>query len=318
MMDKINIYLQELPEARDWPEMLVQVDRTLHLESRSAWEYPVRACLAVGGSVEAALPGAAAVFCALTSIHLVDDMLDEDPDGDYRHLGPGAAANLSLAFQAAAHRCLDAAGLPDAAALEAQRLLAAMSLGTAWGQRLDAGAVAGGEEDYWRIVEAKTPPLFRFALAVGALLGGASLETARRLGGLGTLMGLMIQVNDDFGDAMQVPAAGDWQRPWNSLPMLFALTAEHAEREKFRRLCDRASDPAALREAHQVLFRCGAVSFCAYKMIEIGGQARELLALLPLVRPEALHELLEAQLQPFAGLLAAAGAAGSRVAATAG
>lgn len=308
MLSGIKSYLQGiLPEACGWPEFLALVDRTLHFESRSAWEYPVRACLAVGGSSEAALPGAAAVFCAVSSIHLVDDMLDDDPDGDYRRLGSGGAANLALALQAAAHRSLADAALPAASALELQRMLAAMSLGTAWGQRLDAQGVAS-EEAYWRVVEAKTPPLFRFALAGGALLGGASVETACRLGELGALMGRMIQVNDDFGDAMHVPAAGDWQRPWNNLPMLFALTAEHGERQAFADACRRVSEPEQLARAQRMLFRSGAVSYCAFKLIEMAAEARGRLADLRLVRPQALGALVDAQVQPFERLLAAAGA----------
>lgn len=317
MINKIKAQIEAMPEIGDWPELISVVDRTIHLESRSAWEYPVRACMAVGGAAEEALPGAAAVFCAVSSIHLVDDMLDDDPGGDFHDLGAGSAANLALAFQGAAHRLLADAPLIAESAVEAQRWLAQMSLVTAWGQRLDAGGVED-EEGYWRVVEAKTPPLFRFALGIGALLGGAPLEIARRLAGLGSLMGMIVQINDDFGDAMQSPAASDWQRPGNNLPMLFALTAEHGEREEFARLCRHVSDPEALERGQRILFRSGAVSYCAFKMLELAEQARALLASLPLVRPKPLAELLDAQIEPLDRLLAAVGAGSSGVDSAAG
>ena len=91
-----------------WPQMLSLTERVVHRDALSVWDYPVAACQAVGGESDAALAGAAAVFCSLISIHLVDDMLDDDPKGDYHRLGAGRAANLALAFQAAGHLLLEA------------------------------------------------------------------------------------------------------------------------------------------------------------------------------------------------------------------
>lgn len=306
MLERIQDQIRSLPEVRAWPELASIVDRSVHLESLSAWEYPLRACEAVGGRVEAALPGAAAIFCAVKSIHLVDDMLDEDPGGEYRHLGSGAAANLALALMGAAHRLLAAAPLPPESAVEAQRSLAAMNLATAWGQRQDAEG-ADGEDVYWRVVEAKTPPLFASALTVGALLGGASPARAGRLAELGALIGKLVQVNDDLGDALRTPAGADWRRPRNSLPLLYALTAEHGDREDFGRLVPRVTDPDSLLAAQRILFRSGAVSYCAFKIFKLADEGRALLGVLPLDRPEPLRDLLEAQVQPLDGLLSSLG-----------
>src|SRR5262245_26195930 len=111
--DRIKRHVRSLLVVSAWPHMIELAERAVHQETRSIWEYPFAACQAVGGEPEAALPGAAAIFCSLASIHLVDDMLDEDPAGDYRTLGAGNAANLALAYQAAAHRLLvDAAADP--------------------------------------------------------------------------------------------------------------------------------------------------------------------------------------------------------------
>ena len=51
------------------------VEHAVH-EEGSVWEYPAVACHAFGGIEEAALPAAAAVFCSVASIRLVDDILD--------------------------------------------------------------------------------------------------------------------------------------------------------------------------------------------------------------------------------------------------
>src|SRR4029079_16285767 len=125
------------------------IERTVRAEPQSIWEHPVLACRAVGGDAEAALPGSAAIVCSLVSIHLVDDILDEEPEGDYRELGTGPTANLAVAFQAAAHRVVDeAVPAPETqAALHA--VLARMTLATAYGPSLDLQGAAS-EGDYWR------------------------------------------------------------------------------------------------------------------------------------------------------------------------
>ena len=65
------------------------------------WKLPVIACQAAGESPEKAIPASAALACAQLSIILVDDMLDDDPRGEYRRIGYGNASNFANAFQAA-------------------------------------------------------------------------------------------------------------------------------------------------------------------------------------------------------------------------
>jgi len=287
-----------VPEVASWPQMKEIVGRAVHQDWRSLWDYPFIACRAVGGREEAVVPGAAAIFCALASVHLVDDMLDDDPAGDYHTLGVGTAANLALAFQAAGHSVLDDAGCDGALRAELQALFARISLATAFGQNLDTRDMRT-EDEYWETVEAKTPPLFGGAFYLGARLGGATAEVAAQLERLGGLIGLFIQVSDDLGDALKVPAGADWIRRFNNLAILYALTADHADREAFDRASRAAGDPDALAEAQQILVRSGAVSYCALKLIELSRQARDLLASTPLHAPQTIEHLLGVQMKPL-------------------
>lgn len=306
--ERMKQRLCAVPPIAAWPQMIDLIERAVHRESRSVWEYPVLACQAVGGSAEIALPGAAAVFCSIASIHLVDDMLDEDPSGDYRTLGAGAVANLALAFQAAAHRMLDEAAVEAETRALLQASLARMSLATAFGQNLDAGEL-GSEEEYWAVVDAKTPPLFASAFAIGALLGGAPVEVATQMEHLGYILGRFVQVSDDLADAMQSPASADWRRRTNNLPILFAMTADHADREQFVQLSTRADMPAALAAAQRVLIKSGAVSYCVFHLLELSHQARELLAEIPLEDHEPIARLLAAQMKPLERLFTMAATA---------
>jgi geranylgeranyl pyrophosphate synthase len=295
-----------MPEVAGWPQMTAIIGRAVHSPWRSLWDYAFIASRAVGGTDEAAVPGAGAVFCSLASVHLVDDMLDDDPKGDYHTLGVGNTANLALAFQAAAHRALDEAPGDGAMRAALQGNLAQMALATAYGQDLDVRGVRS-EEDYWRIVRAKTPPLFGSSFYLGARLGGAAEEVARDLERLGGQIGMFIQVSDDLSDAIKTPPGADWKRPYNNLPILFALTADHPEREAFEQLLDRPEDAEGIAAAQKILLSSGAVSYCALKLIELGREARELLARIPLPHPEPIAHLLQTHMRPLDRLFKSVG-----------
>jgi len=287
-----------VPEVAAWPQMAEMVGRATYEAWRSLWDYPFIACRAVGGREEAVLPAAAAIFCSLASVHLVDDILDDDPAGDYHRLGVGNTANMALAFQAAGHQVLDDPGMDGTVRCEIQTLFARSSLATAYGQNLDTRQMRT-EEDYWETVEAKTPPLFGAAFYLGARLGGATAEVASQLERLGGLIGLFIQVSDDLGDSLKTPAGADWIRRFNNLAILYALTADHPEREEFDRASANAADPESLATAQKILLSSGAVSYCALKLIELSRQARELLAHIPLHDPAPIEHLLGVQMEPL-------------------
>jgi hypothetical protein len=157
--DEIKNRVRNLSIVSSWPQMLALIERVVHRESLSVWEHPIAACRAVGGREADVIPASSALLCSLISIHLVDDMLDDEPYGDFRYLGVGRTANLALAFQAAGHRLLEEAEAPAAVRAALQSSFAQMSLATCLGQDLDSRELAS-EEEYWRVVGTKTPPLY--------------------------------------------------------------------------------------------------------------------------------------------------------------
>lgn len=304
-IEELRNRVRGLRQVASWPQMLELIERPVHREC-SVWTFPVAACRAVGGAEEAAIPAAAAVFCSVISIHLVDDMLDEDPRGDHWFLGVGPTSNLALAFQAAGHLLLDDLRIPQEIRPALQASFAEMSLSTCFGQGLDARE-AESEAEYWRIVESKTPPLFGEALRMGALLGGAPAEVADRLACLGRLLGRLVQISDDVTDALEAPARADWKRRGNNLPILYAMTAPHSDREDFLRLSKLVDEPEALAAAQKILLRSGAVSYCTLKLIEFSREVRDVLGRTQLHDPEPIDRLVDLQLQPLHRLLEAVG-----------
>jgi geranylgeranyl pyrophosphate synthase len=176
------------------------------------------------------------------------------------------------------------------------------------GQNLDAQNLSG-EENYWRVARAKSATCFGAAFHIGSLLGKASPETAERLYDFGFLVGEVIQIHDDLADALQSPASPDWTQGRNNLPILYALTADHPDRARLKALMPMIDDPQSLKAAHQILIRCGAVSYCAYHVLDRHQAARQILDSTPLVDPTPLLDPLARQIEPLVRLLEDKGAA---------
>ena len=305
-IERIRALVLALPEVAAWPEMAAKFERAASEAVVAGWRLPLLACQAVGGDVSAALSGAAAMACWAIGFMLVDDILDEDPRGEYVRSGVGPTANLALAFQAVAFRIVQQTPISALRRAATSASLASMSLTTALGQHWDAQDL-DGEEDYWRVVQAKSVPFHSTALQIGALLGSATPEVAQGLHDLGALLGEIVQIHDDLLDAFETPANPDWTQGRNNLAILYARTADHAQRDRFMALLSQIEDPQALREAQRILIRCGAVSYCAYHLIGRYQKARQLLAGIPLSDPAPMVDLLEQQIRPLVQWLQARG-----------
>jgi len=171
----------------------------------------------VGGRKrEIALDVACAIECIHTYSLIHDDLPCMDND-DFRRGKPSAHrkygeatavltgdALLTLGFQVIGtiperRKAADAATI-----LEAIRILAAAAGtgGLIAGQALDLSGSArtGNLDDVGRIHRNKTARLIAAAMDAGALVGGASMETRRRIRDAGTLAGEAFQIIDDVLD----------------------------------------------------------------------------------------------------------------------
>lgn len=304
-IEAIKDRLCAIPALAAWPEIAALLDRKIGRQSFNCWDYPGIAARAAGGETEHALPAAASIYCALLSIHLVDDLLDEDPRGLYHSWGVGKTANIAVALQAAAAEVL---AIDELSKIQVplQRCLARMCFSTAWGQQLDADD-RPGEERYWETIRLKTPPLFTCGLEMGALLGGATLQQSQEIAALGLPIGEMVQINDDLHDALEVPACPDWYRQGGNLAILYARLAPHPDRERFEQLRQLAGQEEALRTAQDLLIKSGSVSYCAYALIEAYKRSRKIIDGLAVADTAPLAELVESHIAPLLELLRSLG-----------
>ena len=298
-------FLLAIPAMQAWPELRTLLTQAATREPRH-WQLPVRACKAVGESADQATPAVAAIACAQISILLIDDMLDEDPRGEYHRAGPAKTANYAAAFQAAGLEALLGNKWQSNSKLSALQNINAMILVLALGQHLDAQASVD-EAVYWKVVEYKSASFFGTAFYLGALAGRASKTTITKLEQIGRLYGGMIQIHDDLNDSIAIPANPDWLQGRSPLPILFAKAVDHPERPRFLELCEAITDESALREAQDILVRCGAVSYCVDQLLRRYQSAKEILRTIELVRPDSIEGLLEEVVAPVWKLFDAIG-----------
>ncbi len=289
-------YLLRFPMFDAWHEMESILRRSASMRPRD-WNLPIHLCQALGKPPEKAIPASAALACAQISILLVDDMLDDDPRGEYHRIGYGRASNFALAFQAAGVDALLESRNSSKVKCEALNSLNQMMLKTALGQELDIKN-PDDEKSYWRVVENKSAPFYGCAFQLGALLADATTETANGVKGLGELYGEMIQIHDDLNDTMAVPANPDWLQERKPLPILFAKNVSHPERERFTWLCQNITSDGALHEAQEILIRCGAVSYCVDQLLRRHQTARTLLDEIQLPDKTTVDPLIQELVAP--------------------
>lgn len=298
----LRAYIADIPEIIEWSEVAERLYAAFAMPDHD-WRLPLRACLAVGGSAEQAIPGCIAIAASQMAIIVVDDILDNETDGYHVQAGTGPAANAALALLALALRIVDKADVAPACKSAVMTSLAQMNLRTAYGQHLDVQNLTG-EDNYWRVTETKSTPFYGCAYEIGALLGGADAKLAAELYDIGVILGELIQVEDDLTDVLKQPANADWNEGRNNLLIMYALQASHAERDRFAALRSQVADPDALEQAQQILVRCGAVSFAIYNLIVRNQTILARLADLSLTAPEYLTHMNTYYAEKLSAMLA--------------
>lgn len=250
-----------------------------------------------------ALDAAAANYCMLTSIHMVDDMLDNDPNGDYHRYGIGTCANMAIVWQTLGFQIIQQSTLSLQNKFAIIVSLNQMMLDTAIAQQKDVFGKSETEEDYWDKISAKTPPLFSSALFSGAIYGGATVSQASRVAALGVHIGKIIQISDDLSDIYQDRIEPDWTSPRNNLALLYCLEAEYNSKPLFLSLIDNIDSPEKLKQAQQIVTSSGALSYCIYHILALYKELKIQIEKLDLPRPDKLDRMAMGLINPSMELI---------------
>ena len=309
MLSDLKSRVLALPACQEWPEFRSLMERPQPPSEFPFWKLPVVVARAAGCEA-GAQACAASILCLAIGIQLVDDLLDGDSDGVSAGLSPGRAANFAAALHLIAAQAVQTSRqLDEPQRADALRWVGYAGIGTALGQDLEATSEEQDESTYWRVVEAKSQPLIRAGCALGGIAAGCDATTVEGLASIGGLLGQVIQLQDDLTDALDPAGRSDWLRPHQNLALLYALVADHPDRERFRLLVLGSLDGDRLAEAQLILTRSGAVAYCIYHVVERFRrmQAERLRLRSALARPDVLDEYLRAHVRSLEILLSELG-----------
>jgi geranylgeranyl diphosphate synthase type I len=248
----INGYLEKVLSGQE-PELLGKA--SLHLieagGKRLRPYLTVKACEAVGGRADDAVPFAAAVefLHNFTLVH--DDVMDHD---DLRRGRPTVHKVYGVPLAVLAGDLLFAKvydvvlknrppGMPPERLIECIAKITEATIILCQGQALDMGFPSASDvsiEDYIRMVGDKTSALFRACAQVGALAGGGSDEQVEALGGFAWDAGVAFQIEDDVlgvtadEATLGKPVGSDLREGKKTLINIHAL--ENANDEQRRRI----------------------------------------------------------------------------------
>lgn len=268
----------------------------------SHWLLPLYASQAYEINQDPAVPAISSLIAIQTAILLIDDLLDNDGRREALGLSVGDAANVSSVFQAVSIDCLAGPFSRYVHHSEMIRQINQVFIETALGQYLD-NENPETEDEYWRAARAKSCPFFGLAFYLGAAAGGAPWEQVETMQRLGRLYGEMIQIHDDLSDCLSEHCGSDWLLGKFTLPILFARTVQHPERERFTVLMKNITDPGNFHEAKEILLHCGAISYCLNEVVQRHTEAMGLLTGMMVPNPAPLILLLDDLIQPISNLL---------------
>ena len=304
--DELLQWLNLLPQPELWPALATLQPRLVR--PRGDWDLPGLSYAAIRGAPASEGDGWLPLALLQLSIILVDDILDQEIDSQLQPNGAGVVANTAFAIQALAFQALEQMALAPESYRAVSRCLTSMCVQTAYGQQLDVANLVG-EENYWRLIRAKSAPFYRASLEVGALIAGADAALIEGVSEFGTLLGEMVQIVDDQMDAFEQPANADWLEGRNNLLIMYALTSDNPEKERFRALRAQVADIKALTEAQLILGHCGAVSYALFLRRERLLAMWRLAQNLPLKNPQPLKDLVMMYAEEAAAMLRRTGVA---------
>jgi octaprenyl-diphosphate synthase len=306
---KVDLYIKidqnasKLIRFVDWPDLQAIFFKASSAKPRQ-WRLPQIACESVGGDFEISISAVSAIAFMHIGILIIDDMLDEDPRGEYNKIGAGQAANVAFAFQSLGLEAISFSRIKSGLKARAFQILNKMSFLTSYGQEVDSRNLTD-ELSYWQVAQTKSSSFFSAAFELGALVGEASLEICEQFKQLGGLYGEMIQIHDDLNDTLSFPANPDWVKGRFPLPILFASIVQHPDQERFLELKNDTQNSASLKEAQSILIRCGAVSYCIDQILERHKKAEGILSQMQLKNSKVIKDLLDEAVYPIQNLLQA-------------
>jgi len=263
-------------------------ERVLHRQPSIFFDL-ARDAAASFGDAEAAAVTHLPLAALIEAIKIIDDVQDEEPQCLATEVGVEAALNVATGALAWSLELTAALPFADASWREAAVAIGRGLRETAAGQMFET-TLDGGFDEFWQMVDRKTPPLVASALELGALAAGADPARAAELTRLAIPLGRVLQIGDDCHDAFG-PEAADWRNPALNLLMHFSLAGPRGD--ELAALLRNGDDPSSLRAAQVLLLRDGALGYAIHALVATLNALGGVLDALALPDPAPFRESIE-------------------------
>ena len=301
--EKVNQFIDEVVGLESEPTLLYQAARhIIDAGGKRLRPYLVlKSCKLVGGREEDALPTAAALELLHTFTLIHDDIIDEDekrrnlPTVHVEWGMPTAIVTGDLLFAKvyeAITRFTDPRRVSPKRILQVLKSVSEATVTICEGQILDMifeHKETVSEDQYFRMIQAKTAALFETSATCGGILGGGKKREVERLGKYGYYAGTGFQVIDDVlgltadEKALGKPVGSDIREGKRTLIIVHAL--EHAseiQRKKIlETLGNRSASLERIQEVVGLVGSLGSISYAEEKAKKYIEKSKKALASFP-------------------------------------
>ncbi len=301
--EKVNNFIEKVVDLEDEPTLLYRAARHI-IDAGGKRLRPflvLKSCKLVGGREEDAIPTAAALELLHTFTLLHDDIMDQDekrrgvPTVHNQWGVPIAIVAGDLLFAKvyeAITKFTDPKHVAPKRILQVLKEISEATITICEGQTRDMmfeSKETVSEDEYFRMIQAKTAALFEVSARCGGILGGANKSQVERLGEFGRYSGIAFQVIDDVlgliadEKVLRKPVGSDIREGKRTLIVVHALEkASKNQRKKIlETLGNNSASPERIRETVELINSLGAIDHAKEVAEKYIGRAKEALAGFP-------------------------------------
>jgi geranylgeranyl diphosphate synthase type I len=301
--EKVNRFIEGVVSLEGEPKMLYQAARhIIDAGGKRLRPYLVlKSCKLVGGNEENAIPTASALELLHTFTLIHDDIIDEDekrrglPTVHAKWGMPTAIVTGDLLFAKVYEtitKFTDPKRVPPKRILQVLKDISEATVAICEGQTLDMTfehKKAVSEDEYFRMIQAKTAALFETSARCGGILGGAKKDQGERLGRYGYYAGVAFQLIDDVlgltadEKALGKPVGSDIREGKRTLIIVHALkhASENQRKKILETLGNRSASAQRIQEIIDLVSSLGSINYAEEKAKGYIEKSKKALASLP-------------------------------------
>ena len=301
--EKVNRFIERVVSLKSEPKLLYEASRhVVNAGGKRLRPYLVlKSCKLVGGREEDALPTAVALELLHTFTLIHDDIMDEDEKRrgvqtvHTRWGVPIAIVAGDLLFAKVYEiitKFTDPHHVSRKRILQVLEGVSEATIAICEGQTLDMmfeGMENISEDEYFRMIGAKTAALFEVSAKCGGILGGARKSQVEQLGKFAYNAGVGFQLVDDVlgltadEKLLGKPVGSDIREGKRTLMMVHAL--KHASKEQRKTILgtlgNKQASPRQVREVVGLVASLGSISYAEKKAEEYIKKSKKALAVFP-------------------------------------